>query len=151
VILKARCAWVCACGCGRGRGLQLPEGMSGDGAAFLRACFTVDPAARPSARTLIHHDWLAHLSRSLPAAAFDSDPVGPLGPGPPLAADAAAADDGAAGGRGSPAEELEAEAEAGGRGAAPLPSHAGPPPALRSSMSTPCLQQAGSEAGWAGD
>jgi len=126
---------------------KLPEGISCDGAAFLRACFTVDPTLRPSARALVHHDWLAHLSRSLPASAFDSDPVGPLGPGPPPAAEAAAPDDEAVDGEmslcrlresaASAAAELEVEVH--GRGP------------LRSSISTPCLQQAGNEAGWPSD
>jgi serine/threonine protein kinase len=123
-----------------GRCGQLPDGISGDGAAFLRGCFTVDPKARPPARALVHHDWLAHLSRSLPASAFDSDPVGPLGPGPPLAAEAAAAaaEDEAADGDVSAAAEREAEVHGRGSG-------------LRSSVSTPCLQQAGNEAGWLSD
>ena len=118
---------------------QLPEGISGDGAAFLRACFTVDPKARPPARTLVHHDWLAHLSRSLPASAFDPDPVGPLGPGPPPAAEAAVDDD-AADEEMSQYAATERVVDVHGRGAA-----------LRSSVSTPCLQQAGNEAGWSSD
>jgi hypothetical protein len=126
---------------------QLPEGISGDGAAFLKECFTVDPTLRPPARALVHHDWLAHLSRSLPASAFDADPVGPLGPGPPPAAEAAAPDDEPVDGEmllcrlGEAALSAAAEREVDvhGRGA------------LRSSISTPCLQQAGDEAGWPSD
>ncbi len=139
----------CVFVCGRwlGRRCQLPEGISGDGAAFLRACFTVDPTLRPPARALIHHDWLAHLSRSLPAAAFDSDPVGPLGPGPPPAAEATVA--------GDEAEDREMSLcrvrEAGLSAAAEREVDVHGRGSLRPSVSTPCLQQAGNEAGWPSD
>lgn len=118
---------------------QLPEGISADGAAFLRACFTVDPKLRPPARTLLHHDWLSHLSRSLPPAAFESDPIGPPGPGQPAASQPAADDGGA-------------EAHGVGHGASSELAPAGRAgnAHLRGSVSTPCLQQ-GEVGGWSSD
>lgn len=113
---------------------QLPEGITTDGAAFLRACFTVDPKLRPPARTLLHHDWLSHLSRSLPPSAFESDPVGPPGPGPPATPKPAAEDSGAE------AQQASVDVTPGGRTAT---TH------LRGSISTPCLQA--EEGGWSSD
>jgi len=35
--------------------------MSEEGIAFIQACVTLDPTARPSAAELIGHPWLAHF------------------------------------------------------------------------------------------
>ena len=36
--------------------------MSEQGIAFIQACVTLDPTARPSAAELIGHPWLAHFN-----------------------------------------------------------------------------------------
>ena len=36
--------------------------MSEEGIAFIQACVTLDPTARPSAAELIGHPWLAHFN-----------------------------------------------------------------------------------------
>jgi mitogen-activated protein kinase kinase kinase len=41
--------------------LPNPSEMSEQGIAFIQACVTLDPTARPSAAELIQHEWLAHF------------------------------------------------------------------------------------------
>jgi serine/threonine protein kinase len=42
--------------------LPNPSEMSEQGIAFIQACVTLDPTARPSAAELIGHPWLAHFT-----------------------------------------------------------------------------------------